>query len=138
DRIAQQPPAIGADSLENLKPCARLCIGVEGFCVDSMDGVEQGGWTMIRFADARNIVVTGTIISYTPKPKGQSGPPDSNEMQVDGYETDVMLLLSRLRWSWTGWALIKDIWRTHKTMLVIPWNELPYLDSRGWQGFNAT
>ncbi|MGA2707200.1 MAG: M91 family zinc metallopeptidase [Steroidobacteraceae bacterium] len=93
---------------------------------------------MIRFADARNIVVTGTIISYTPKPKGQSGPPDSNEMQVDGYETDVMLLLSRLRWSWTGWALIKDIWRTHKTMLVIPWNELPYLDSRGWQGFNAT
>jgi hypothetical protein len=93
---------------------------------------------MIRFADAKNIVITGTIIRYTAKPKGEKGPPDSVEMQVDGYETEIMILLSRLRWSWTGWALIKDIWRTSKTMLIIPWNELPYLDNREWKGFNAT
>jgi len=93
---------------------------------------------VIRFADVKNIVVTGTIIRYTAKPKGEKGPPDSVEMSVDGYETDVMLLLSRLRWSWTGWALLKDIWRTSKTMLIIPWNELPYLDRREWKGFNAT
>ena len=95
---------------------------------------------MIRFNDATNIVITGTIISYTPKPKGQSGPPDSVEMQVDGYEPEVTRLLGRLRWTWTGWALIKDIWRVRKTMLIIPWSELPYLDShtKTWQGFNAT
>ena len=93
---------------------------------------------MIRFSDAKNIVITGTIIRYTPKPKGETGPPDSVEMQVDGYETRIMILLSRLRWSWTGWALIKDIWRTGKTMLIIPWNELPYLDKTEWKGFNAT
>ena len=93
---------------------------------------------MIRFADVKNIVITGTIIRYTAKPKGETGPPDSVEMQVDGYETDIMLLLSRLRWSWAGWALLKDIQRTDKTMLIIPWNELPYLDGRNWEGFNAT
>jgi hypothetical protein len=94
---------------------------------------------VIRFVDATNIIITGTIISYTPKPKGQPGPPDSVEMQVDGYETDVMRLLTQLRWTWTGWALIKDIWRVRKTMLIIPWNELPYLDTNNaWQGFNAT
>jgi hypothetical protein len=70
---------------------------------------------MIRFNDATNIVITGTIISYTPKPKGQSGPPDSVEMQVDGYEPEVTRLLGQLRWTWTGWALIKDIWRVRKS-----------------------
>ncbi|HEY3741108.1 MAG TPA: M91 family zinc metallopeptidase [Bryobacteraceae bacterium] len=93
---------------------------------------------MIRFADVKNIVITGTIIHYTAKPKGESGPPDSVEMQVDGYETDIMLLLSRIRWTFAGWALLRDIQRTDKMMLVIPWNELPYLDKREWKGFNAT
>ncbi len=95
---------------------------------------------MLRFSDAKNIVITGSIIRYTPKPKGEKGPPDSVEMSVDGYETEIMLLLSKLRWSWTGWALIMDIWRTAKTMLIIPWNELPYLDTtkNAWKGFNAT
>ncbi len=92
---------------------------------------------MIRFADVQNIIITGTLIRFTPKPKG---PPDSVEMSVDGYETDVMLLLSRLRWTWTGWALMMDIWRAAKTMLVIPWSQLPYLDpvKKTWEGFNAT
>jgi hypothetical protein len=91
---------------------------------------------MVRFAEVKNIAVTGTLIRYTPKPKG---PPDSVEMSVDGYETNIILLLSKLRWSWTGWALLNDIWRTSKTMLIIPWNELPYIDNKGaYQGFNAT
>jgi hypothetical protein len=102
-------------------------------------GASERNLDVIRFVDATNIVITSTIISYTPKPKGQSGPPDSVEMSVDNYETDVMILLSRLRWTWAGWALIKDIWRVRKTMLIIPWNELPYLDAtKNWQGFNAT
>ena len=44
---------------------------------------------MIRFADVPNIVIAGTLISIRPKP---NGPPDTTEMSVDGYETEVMLL----------------------------------------------
>jgi hypothetical protein len=94
---------------------------------------------MFRFVDANNIVVTGTIIHYTPKPPGQAGPPDSVEMEVDGYEIEVNSLLTKLRWTWTGWALIKDLWRVRKTMVILPWSQMPYLDrTKGWQGFNAT
>jgi hypothetical protein len=52
---------------------------------------------MFRFVDANNIVVTGTIIHNTPEPPGQSGPPDSVEMEVDGYELEVNTLLTKLR-----------------------------------------
>jgi hypothetical protein len=94
---------------------------------------------MFRFVDAPNIVVAGTIIHYSPKPAGAPGPPDSVEMEVEGYETEVSALLTRIRWTWTGWALIKDLWRVRKTMVIIPWSELPYLDSSNrWKGFNAT
>ena len=75
---------------------------------------------MFRFVDANNIVVTGTIIHYTPKPPG---PPDSVEMEVDGYEAEVNTLLTKLRWTWTGWALIKDLWReTGTTILFVTHN----------------
>lgn len=95
---------------------------------------------MLRFAEVRNIVIVGSIIRYTEKKKGEKGPPDSVEMSVDGYETEVMILLSQLRSSFAGWALLMDIWRTHKTMLIIPWNELPYTDTttNTKEGFNAT
>jgi len=93
---------------------------------------------MIRFGDVPNIAVAGTLIHYTAKP---SGPPDSVEMSVEGFETELIILLSKLRWSFVGWALVNDIFRNKKkTMLIIPWNELPYLDSatHNWKGFNAT
>jgi hypothetical protein len=96
---------------------------------------------MIRFADVPNIIVTGTLITFTPNP--QKGlPPNSVEMSVDGYETEMIILLSKLRWSWTGWALVNDIFRVRRdrSMLIIPWNELPYIDpaKHSWEGFNAT
>jgi len=96
---------------------------------------------MLKFADVPNIVIAGTLITYRPKPKGQ-GPPDSTEMSVDGYETEVMVLLSHLRWTWTGWALVSDIYRNKvRTMLIIPWDEVPHWDAQAnqWKdGFNAT
>lgn len=94
---------------------------------------------MLKFSDVPNIVIAGTLISFRPKP---SGPPDSTEMSVDGYETEVMILLSKLRWSWTGWALMADIYRNKaRTMLIIPWDQMPHWDAqtKQWKdGFNAT
>jgi hypothetical protein len=94
---------------------------------------------MLKFHDVQNIVIVDSLITFRPNNTG--GPPDYTEMTVEGYETEVMLLLSRLRWSFTGWALLMDIWRMkHKTMLIIPWSELPYIDPAdgNWKGFNAT
>jgi hypothetical protein len=94
---------------------------------------------MLKFHDVQNIVIVDSLITFTPNNTG--GPPDYTEMTVRGYETEVMLQLSRLRWTWTGWALLMDIWRLRsKTMLIIPWSELPYIDpaNGNWKGFNAT
>jgi hypothetical protein len=93
---------------------------------------------MLKFHDVPNIVIVGKLIKFTPNASG--GPPDSVELEVDGYETEVMILLSRLRNTWTGWALMMDIFRLRaKTMLIIPWTQLPYVDTTtgARQGFNA-
>ncbi len=66
---------------------------------------------MFRFVDANNIVVTGTIIHCTPKPAGQ---------EVDGYEIEVSSLLTKLRRTWTGWALIKDLWPIRTSRQISP------------------
>ncbi len=96
---------------------------------------------MLTFSEVPNISIAGTLVTFTPNP--QKGlPPNSVEMTVEGYETEVMILLSKLRWSWTGWALMNDIFRLRndRTMLIIPWNELPHIDptTHNWEGFNAT
>jgi hypothetical protein len=94
--------------------------------------------SMLRFGDVRNVVITGTIVRYTPRP---NGPPDSVTMSVEGYETDVNALLTSIRWTWAGWALMMDIWRCRRrNMLIIPWSELPHYNraTNSWDGFNAT
>jgi len=47
-----------------------------------------------------------------------------NTMSIDGYYTDTMLLLSKLRWKWTGWAVFTEIWRKkNKKMRIQPYNK---------------
>jgi hypothetical protein len=96
---------------------------------------------MLKFSEVPNILIAGTLVTFTPN-KQRGLPPDSVEMTVEGYETEIMILLSKLRWSWTGWALVNDIFRLRndRSMLIIPWNELPYIDpaTHNWEGFNAT
>ena len=48
----------------------------------------------------------------------------ANTMTIEGYYTDTMLLLSKLRWKWTGWAVFSEIWRRAKQkMRIVPYND---------------
>lgn len=44
-------------------------------------------------------------------------------MTIEGYYLDVMLLLTRIRWKWTGWAVVTEIWRQrNRVMKIQPYN----------------
>jgi hypothetical protein len=105
----------------------------------SIKNVPKGESIVLQFADVPNIYIEESLVSYTPNPQG--GGFNSVTLTVDGYQTEVMIMLSRLRWSWTGWALVTDIWRQrqNKSMLIIPWDKMPYWNPKGyWDEYNAT
>jgi Effector protein len=83
---------------------------------------------MRQYGEVKNIWVAESLVSYYPN--GQGGQNETT-MTVEGYETEMIILLSKIRWTWVGWALLKDIWRTSgKTMLIVPWHETHYLDPK--------
>jgi hypothetical protein len=46
-----------------------------------------------------------------------------NTMTIEGYYTDTMLLLTKLRYKWTGWAVFTEIWRrSQRKMRIVPYN----------------
>lgn len=83
---------------------------------------------MKQFADVQNISVAESLVSYYSN--GQGGQ-NSTTMTVEGYENAILAMLTKIRWTWVGWALLKDIWRTStKLMLIVPWHETHYLDPK--------
>src|SRR4051812_8759725 len=83
---------------------------------------------MKQFADVHNISVAESLVSYYPN--GQGGQ-NSTTMTVEGYEDAILGMLKKIRWTWVGWALLKDIWRNStKLMLIVPWHETHYLDPK--------
>ena len=86
---------------------------------------------MLKFAEVPNIHIHGTLTTVRPNPTNPKQP-ESVTMEAPGYETRIMLLLSRLRWTWVGWSLLAAIYRLGKfTMRIQPWTNLPVTDSKG-------
>ncbi len=43
---------------------------------------------------------------------------------IEKYYINVMMLLTKIRWKWTGWAVFTEIWRQrNKKMKIQPWLE---------------
>jgi hypothetical protein len=51
---------------------------------------------------------------------------------IEGYQTEVMILLSKLRWKWTGWAVMCEILRNNPRKMRVE----PYL--AGMQSLSPT
>ena len=48
----------------------------------------------------------------------------NNTMTIENYYLDTMLLLTKIRWKWTGWAVFTEIWRrSSKKMRIMPYND---------------
>lgn len=82
---------------------------------------------MLKYQEVPNILVNQTLNSTNKSGKDTT----YVTLTVEGYETSVMLLLSQLRWTWTGWALLTAIfYRSGQNMVIQPWTRI--------DDFNAT
>lgn len=88
---------------------------------------------MQAYVEFPNIYIQGTITT-------NYSDGSSTSMSYEGYDTEIILLLSRLRWTYTGWCVMCEILRqAGRRMIIRPWQHQAYYSSAGvLEQYNAT